>query len=81
MASKLKVPAPDLEATLLLYVAASKHAISVVLVQEVKDQTKVEQCLVYYVSEALSAAKINYMQVEKLAYAVLAASRKLKHYF
>ena len=31
--------------------------------------------------EALSGAKLNYTEIEKIAYAVLISSRKLKHYF
>jgi hypothetical protein len=31
--------------------------------------------------EALSGAKLNYREQEKIAYAVLISSRKLKHYF
>jgi hypothetical protein len=33
------------------------------------------------VSEALLGAKLNYTEVEKIAYAILTSSRKLKHYF
>jgi len=33
------------------------------------------------VSEALSGAKLNYTEIEKITYAVLCASRKLKYYF
>jgi hypothetical protein len=36
---------------------------------------------VYYISEALAGAKLNYSELEKIAYAVLISSRKLKHYF
>jgi hypothetical protein len=36
---------------------------------------------IYYVSEELLGAKLNYIEIEKIAYAVLTASRKLKHYF
>ena len=36
---------------------------------------------VYYVSEALQGAKIKYTELEKLAYALLMTSRKLRHYF
>lgn len=32
-------------------------------------------------SEALSGAKLNYSKLEKIAYTVVMASRKLKHYF
>nr|CAH66588.1 OSIGBa0111E13.6 [Oryza sativa] len=36
---------------------------------------------VYFVSEALHGAKTRYIEMEKLAYALVMASRKLKHYF
>ena len=35
----------------------------------------------YYVSEAIQGAQIRYTELEKLAYALLKASRKLRHYF
>jgi hypothetical protein len=36
---------------------------------------------VYYVSEVLHDAKTRYLEMHKLLYAVLIASRKLRHYF
>jgi hypothetical protein len=39
------------------------------------------QCPVYYISEVLHEAKERYLEVNKLLYAVLIASRKLRHYF
>jgi hypothetical protein len=36
---------------------------------------------VYYISEVLCDAKTRYLEVHKLLYAVLIASRKLRHYF
>jgi hypothetical protein len=41
MASKLLVTVPDPKAPLLLYVAASNHAVSGVLVQEKEEQSKI----------------------------------------
>ena len=35
----------------------------------------------YFVSEALSGAKLNYSELEKIAYTIVMASKKLKHYF
>jgi hypothetical protein len=36
---------------------------------------------VYFVSEALSGSKLLYSKLEKIAYAVVMATRKLRHYF
>jgi hypothetical protein len=36
---------------------------------------------VYYISEVLHETKTRYLEVHKLLYAVLLASRKLRHYF
>jgi len=71
----------DLEAPLLLYVVASDHAVGGVLVQEKEEESKVIQQPVYYISEVLSGAKLNYIEIEKIVYAVQIFSRKLKHYF
>nr|AAO19368.1 putative polyprotein [Oryza sativa Japonica Group] len=62
---------------LLLYLAASPVAVSAALVQE----TDSGQKPVYFVSEALQGAKTRYIEMEKLAYALVMASLKLKHYF
>jgi hypothetical protein len=37
--------------------------------------------LVYFISEVLNPSKKNYTELEKVLYAVLMASRKLRHYF
>jgi hypothetical protein len=36
---------------------------------------------VYYISEVLHEAKIRYLEIYKLLYAIIIASRKLHHYF
>ena len=66
---------------LLLYVSATESAVSAVLVEEQKNEHTKRQVPVYFVSEALSGSKICYLESEKIAYAVLTAARKLKHYF
>jgi hypothetical protein len=68
-------------ADLLLYVSATETAVSAVLVQEQENNHSKQQVQVYYVSEALSGSKSYYSGIEKIAYTVLIASRKLKHYF
>jgi hypothetical protein len=72
---------PSSGTPLLLYVAASHAAVSVALVQEKQDGQTKKQEPVYFVSEVLSPSKINYTELEKVLYAILMASRKLRHYF
>jgi hypothetical protein len=81
LAKELLVTVPEPEAPLLLYVAASDHAISGALIQVEQKGAQVIQRPVYYISEALSGAKLNYSELEKIAYAVVISSRKIKHYF
>jgi ribonuclease HI len=51
------------------------------MVQERCKEGKTQQCLVYFVSKVLSSSKCNMTELEKIAYAVIMASRKLRHYF
>jgi hypothetical protein len=60
--------------------STSNSAVSVVLVQE-KKEGKLKQISVYFTSEALSGSKLFYSELEKIAYAVVMAARKLRHYF
>jgi hypothetical protein len=62
-------------------VAASHAAVSAALVQEKQDGQIKKQAPVYFISEVLSPSKKNYTELEKVLYAVLMASRKLRHYF
>jgi ribonuclease HI len=55
--------------------------VSAALVQEKQDGQVNKQAPVYFVSEVLSPSKKNYTELEKVLYAVLMASRKLRHYF
>jgi hypothetical protein len=86
--------APEPGEPLYLYIAAAAEAISMVLVAERAAQegqkpgnlgpateTRTVQKPVYYVSEVLHEAKARYLETHKLLYAVLVASRKLRHYF
>jgi hypothetical protein len=68
-------------ALLLLYVAASHAAVSAALVQEKQEGQVKKQAPVYFVFEVLSPSKKNYTELEKVLYAILMTSRKLRHYF
>ncbi|XP_074346143.1 uncharacterized protein LOC141684905 [Apium graveolens] len=62
---------------LILYLAVSEYSISIVLVHE---KGKV-QSPVYYVNKRLQDAETRYTNMEKLAYALILAARKLRPYF
>jgi hypothetical protein len=69
--------------TLLLCVSASTQVVSAVLVAERPEEGHQYhvQRLVYYVSEVLSDSKVGYLQPQKLLYAILVTSHKLRHFF
>jgi hypothetical protein len=69
---------PLLFEPLFLYVAglaASKVAVSAALVREVDGDKGKYQSPIYFVSEALSGSKVLYLELEKIAYAVVMATR------
>jgi hypothetical protein len=51
------------------------------LVQEVVSEGVKRQMPIYFIFEVLSPSKRNYIEMEKVLYAVLMASRKIRHYF
>ncbi|XP_072149537.1 uncharacterized protein [Setaria viridis] len=69
--------------TLYLYISATTHVVSTVLVVERQEpgHAYAVQRPVYYVSKVLSDSKTRYTQVQKLLYVVLISSRNLHHYF
>ena len=62
---------------LYLYLAVSLRAVSLALIRE---EGKVQKP-VYYTSRTLRGAEGRYPLMEKLAFALITASRKLRHYF
>ena len=62
---------------LYLYLTVSPHAVSSVLVRE---ERKIQKP-VYYTSQALRGVERQYPMMEKLAFALVTASRKLRYYF
>ncbi|CAA0807007.1 Unknown protein, partial [Striga hermonthica] len=71
----LQKPLPD--EPLYLYLCVSNVAVSAVLIR----QDGLQQFPVYYVSKALHDAELRYPHMEKLAYALVIAARKLRPYF
>jgi hypothetical protein len=68
---------------LLLYLTATTHVVSTAIVVERQEDGHAYpvQRRVYFVSEVLSESKARYQPVQKLLYAVIITSRKLRHYF
>lgn len=56
---------PSVGAVLLIYLAASPTTVSAVLVEDKKHGNKMKQFPIYFVSEALSGAKLNYSELKK----------------
>jgi dsDNA-binding SOS-regulon protein len=74
---------PRKKEQLLLYLAVTTHAVSTAIIVERQEDghAYLVQRPVYFISEALSESKARYQPVQKLLYAVLITSRKLRHYF
>lgn len=72
-----RLVSPRLGETLYLYLAASNHAVSTVLVAEREGV----QLPIYFISHVLQNAEIRYPTPEKFGLALLKASQKLKAYF
>jgi hypothetical protein len=68
---------------MMLYIATTSTMVCTAIVVERQEEGRVYkvQRLVYYISEVLSESKIRYAHVQKLLYALLITSRKLRHYF
>jgi hypothetical protein len=68
---------------LLLYIAATTHVVSSAIVVKRTEEGHAfgVQRPMYFVSEVLSESKVRHPAVQKLLYAILITSRKLRHYF
>jgi hypothetical protein len=75
--------APRKQEQLLLYLTATTHVVSTTIIVERQedDHAYPVQRPVNFVSKVLSESKAHYQPVQKLLYAVLITSRKLRHYF
>jgi len=75
--------APQPNEDLLLYIAATDWVISTVLVVEQDEPGHVYkvQRPIYFISKVLNQSMTRYPQLQKLIFAILITSRKLKHYF
>jgi hypothetical protein len=69
--------------TLLLYISTTTNVVNKVLVADREEEGHAYpiQRPVYYVSEVIADAKTRYTQPQKLLYALLITSRKLRYYF
>ena len=72
---------PSEKAELLLYISTSGAAVSAALVEERAIEGALTQVPIYFVSEGLNGSKLLYLEMEKMAYAVVMAARKLRYYF
>ncbi|GJW52743.1 reverse transcriptase domain-containing protein [Tanacetum coccineum] len=69
--------APEEQEELIIYLAASKEAVSAVLMTE----REARQMPIYFVSRALRGPEVNYTAMEKLVLALVHASKRLRRYF
>ena len=66
---------------MFLYVAVTPKVVSAVLVVECQEEKSTKQYPIYFKSEVLHDARSRYPNIQKLLYAILMSSQKLKHYF
>ncbi|GJZ34877.1 reverse transcriptase domain-containing protein [Tanacetum coccineum] len=69
--------APEEQEELIVYLAASKEAVSAVLMTE----REARQMPIYFVSRALRGPEVNYTPMEKVVLALVHASKRLRRYF
>nr|XP_025637940.1 uncharacterized protein LOC112733259 [Arachis hypogaea] len=69
---------PQTGETLYLYLSITEEALAAALVRE---NEKKEQKPIYFISKVLQDAEARYSRLEKLAFTLLTASRRLRQYF
>jgi hypothetical protein len=74
---------PKKHEDMMLYISATSTVVSAAIVVEREEEGYVYkvQRAIYYISEVLTDSKIRYPHVQKLLYALLITSHKLRHYF
>ncbi|GJU50316.1 reverse transcriptase domain-containing protein [Tanacetum coccineum] len=69
--------APEEKEELVIYLAASKEAVSAVLMPK----REAKQIPIYFVSRSLRGPEVNYTSMEKLVLTLVHASKRLRRYF
>ncbi|GJU68572.1 reverse transcriptase domain-containing protein [Tanacetum coccineum] len=69
--------APEEQEELIIYLAASKEAVSAVLITK----REARQMPIYFVSRVLRGPEVNHTSMEKLVLALVHASKRLRRYF
>lgn len=77
LVSALILSSPEASEDFFMYLVVSEHELSAILL---KDQGGVQK-LIYYTSKTSVDTKKRYLPLEKLALALMHATRKLPHYF
>ena len=82
-ANRLILNASSLGENLLFYIVATTHVINTAIMVERPEECHAYgvQRPVYFISEVLSESKVIYPSIQKILYAILITSRKLRHYF
>ena len=78
LASPPLLAKPEEAEVLYLYLAVSTEAIASVLVKE--DEGKTQRPL-YYISKVLHGAEVRYLNLEKMIYALVISTQRLRPYF
>ena len=77
LASPSLLSSPQKGETLFLYLSVTEHAVSAVLIRKENDL----QMPIYYTSKVLHGTELRYTNVEKFAFALVQAARRLRPYF